>query len=145
MPLIIVIGESHFAQRHRTLLAGNRGVFFSIRFKLARSLILRQIQCVGDFLLTLNQLGEFVRVFKWQRCLGGEFRNALLLVFNRPLQVGDFFFELIQRQQEIADALDLTKNQASSQLESEADDDSTVASEQGAVALREMGFPDYDD
>ena len=36
-------------------------------------------------------------------------------------------------------------NQASSQLESEVEEDVSIASEQGAVALREMGFPDYDD
>ena len=61
-----------------------------------------------------------------------------------PFEYTGKLSELMQRQQEIAEALDLTKNQAPSQLESEIDEDVSVASEQGAVALREMGFPDYE-
>jgi N12 class adenine-specific DNA methylase len=63
----------------------------------------------------------------------------------QPYEYSDKLSHLIDRQQEIADELDLTKNQASSQLESETDEPASVASEQGAVCLREMGFPDYED
>jgi N12 class adenine-specific DNA methylase/adenine-specific DNA methylase len=63
----------------------------------------------------------------------------------QPFEYADKLSHLIERQQEIADELDLTKNQASSQLETETDESAAVASEQGAVALREMGFSDYDD
>jgi hypothetical protein len=51
---------------------------------------------------------------------------------------------LVQRQQEIADALDLTKNQASSQLESGSSEDVSAPSEAAAVSLREMGFAEYE-
>ncbi len=46
---------------------------------------------------------------------------------------------LIQRQQEIADSLDLTKNQASSQL---ATDVNPAAPEESEISLREIGFYD---
>ena len=61
-----------------------------------------------------------------------------------PFDYADKLSSLVQRQQEIADALDLTKNQAANQLESDIDDNAALASEQGAVCLSEMGFPEYE-
>jgi hypothetical protein len=61
-----------------------------------------------------------------------------------PFEYSDRLAELVQRQQEIADALDLTKDQASSQLGSDVAENAAVASDGGAMCLAEIGFPEYE-
>jgi N12 class adenine-specific DNA methylase len=56
---------------------------------------------------------------------------------GQPFEYADKLAALIQRQQQIADSLDLTKNQASNQLGTEAD---STPKEEGEMTLREMGF-----
>jgi N12 class adenine-specific DNA methylase len=62
---------------------------------------------------------------------------------GQPFEYAERLAALVIRQQEIAERLDLTKNQASSQLESESAD-SGASSETGAMTLGEIGFPDYE-
>jgi TolA-binding protein len=52
--------------------------------------------------------------------------------------------ELMRRQAEIADALDLTKNQGSSQLGTEAPAQASEEAEASAMTLREMGFCEFE-
>src|SRR6266404_3745801 len=63
---------------------------------------------------------------------------------GQPFEYSERLAVLILRQQEIADALDLSKNQAASQLESELAPDRSAPGETSAVSLREIGFPEYD-
>lgn len=63
---------------------------------------------------------------------------------NQPFEHADKLGSLLKRQQEITDALDLTKNQASSQCDAEESEEVSQPSENGAAALREVGFPEYD-
>lgn len=63
---------------------------------------------------------------------------------GQTFEYSDRLAALVQRQQEIADALDLTKNQASSQLESDSSDDVAAPSTETATSLREMGFAEYE-
>jgi chromosome segregation ATPase len=63
---------------------------------------------------------------------------------GQPFEYADRLNVLVARQQEIAERLDLTKNQASSQLESESPAESPASREEAAAALREMGFPEYE-
>lgn len=60
---------------------------------------------------------------------------------GQAFEYADRLAALVQRQQEIADALDLTRNQASSQLETAP---ATPAPEEHSMSLREVGFPEYD-
>jgi len=69
----------------------------------------------------------------------------LTIQCGQPFEYSERLTKLVSRQQEIADALDLTKNQASGQLGSDVSEDSSVASETGAMRLGEIGFPDYED
>ena len=55
---------------------------------------------------------------------------------DQPFEYEERLSTLIRRQQEIADALDLTKNQASAQLEADSPKDSPVADTE-AAALKE--------
>lgn len=64
---------------------------------------------------------------------------------GQPFEYAERLAELVKRQAEIADALDLTKNQASNGLESDSAADVAVASEAGAMSLGELGFGDYAD
>src|SRR5206468_2925437 len=63
---------------------------------------------------------------------------------EQPFEYGEKLSSLIKRQQEITDSLDLTKNQASSQLESEAPEQAAAPSEESALVAREIDFPEYD-
>ena len=63
---------------------------------------------------------------------------------GQPFEYSERLAVLILRQQEIADALDLSKNQAASQLESEPAPDRSAPVETSAVSLREIGFSEYD-
>ncbi|MEO7676526.1 MAG: DEAD/DEAH box helicase family protein, partial [Verrucomicrobiota bacterium] len=60
---------------------------------------------------------------------------------GQPFEYAERLSALIQRQQEIANRLDLTKNQASSQLASDAH---SSTSEENDMSLREIGFYDYE-
>lgn len=61
---------------------------------------------------------------------------------GQPFEYSARLEALIQRQQEIADSLDLTKNQASSRLE--AGPTPGAGGEEGVMTLGEVDFPEYD-
>jgi hypothetical protein len=61
---------------------------------------------------------------------------------GQPFEYSKRLEALIQRQQEIADSLDLTKNQASSRLE--ASPTPRAGGEEGVMTLGEVDFPEYD-
>ena len=60
---------------------------------------------------------------------------------GQPFEYADRLASQLQRQDEIANSLDLSKNQASSQLDSEAKAD---APEESPTSLREIGFYEYE-
>ncbi|MCI0538026.1 MAG: DEAD/DEAH box helicase family protein [Verrucomicrobiales bacterium] len=62
---------------------------------------------------------------------------------GQTFEYGDRLGELMRRQAEIADALDLTKNQASSQLGAGPRAQASEEAEANAMTLREMGFGEY--
>lgn len=62
---------------------------------------------------------------------------------ERSFDYADRLAELVKRQQEISDALDLTKNQAASQLASDVSQDASVASEAGAIVLTRLRHDAY--
>ena len=61
--------------------------------------------------------------------------------YGQPFEYTDKLAELIRRQQEITESLDLTKNQASSQLATEAH---APSGDENTTSLREIGFYEYD-
>jgi TolA-binding protein len=78
-----------------------------------------------------------------------EIRDALKRIADlsakcgQPFEYAERLSGLLTQQQEIMDALDLTKNQASGELESESPP--AAPAESGASMLREIGFPEYDE
>lgn len=70
--------------------------------------------------------------------------TELTLQSAQPFEYAGRLGDLLKRQQELADALDLTRNQASSGLASDVAQDASVASEAGAMMLGEIGFPEYE-
>lgn len=63
---------------------------------------------------------------------------------DQPFEYADKLAMLLKRQQEITEALDLTKNQAATQCETDTDEDAATGNEGSAASLREIGFAEYD-